>query len=297
MDTKLDKSIPQLGNAKLVFLMGTQRSGTTLLTRALSSHEDIFVQNEISVHKVFSENQKSQIIDNISEQIKVRHGRTLMDFVADGKKIVGVKDPQLTEYISQLEQFLPEAKFVVIVRDARGVVASYIDNKWGLGTNAYTGALRWKTEVEQQLSFMARHPDNFLLIRFEDLVQDMEKELRKVCDFVEIAFHSEMLDYHGKKAQFKANKSNINTNQKPNAEISKKWKSKLSEKEISIIDSVANVTLEKLHYSVDSQPIKLSNLEVFWYKLHQMVLGELQIQYQLKRVWLKNKLARFGSSK
>ena len=37
-----------------IFLLGTQRSGTTLLTRILSAHPDIFIQNELPLDTIFT---------------------------------------------------------------------------------------------------------------------------------------------------------------------------------------------------------------------------------------------------
>lgn len=275
-----------------IFILGTQRSGTTLLTRALSAHPDIFIQNEISVENVFKgASSKNNLLTNINNEIHRRHGLEITEMLKQQNKTLwGLKDPQLTEHIDSLKQFLPESKFIIIVRDGRGVVNSYIGNKWGLGTNAYTGAQRWKREVQQQKQFMAKYPENFILIKYEDLVTDMEKQARKVCKHIGIEFKAEMLAYHTKKAQFKAHKSNINTNQKPDVEISEKWKKELSQKQISLIEYIAADELVANGYQLCGDVIKPSKLQKLYFKIHQAIIGEIQIQYQLKRVLIKQKI-------
>lgn len=280
----------------LLFVLGTQRSGTTLLSRIMSSHPKLFIQNEISVEKVFTRNaEKQQILDNISAQLNVRHGQTADQLISSRNiDLLGIKDPQLTEHIDALRMFLPESKFIIIVRDARGVVNSYMDNKWGLGTNAYTGAQRWLSEVQLQKQFMQEAPDNFLLIRYEDLVGDLEHQLRRVCQFLTIEFDASMLEYHKQSAGFKANASNINTNKKPDLSFLTKWKRKLSNKQINLIECVAGDELINNGYELVSRQVKPSRISICYYQLHQMILGEIQIQYQLKRFWLKQVMKKYG---
>ena len=161
-----------------IFLLGTQRSGTTLLTRILSAHPDIFIQNELPLETIFTISAKNKdIINNINVHFKTRYKKNIDEYLEyKSKKLWGLKDPQLTEHLNALEQFIPDSKFIIIVRDGRGVVNSYIDNKWGLGTNAYTGALRWEREVEQQLAFKSKYPESCLVIRFEDLIENLRDD-------------------------------------------------------------------------------------------------------------------------
>ena len=49
----MEKSLNAYSPYPNIILLGTQRSGTTLLTRMLSAHSAIFIQNEISVEKIF----------------------------------------------------------------------------------------------------------------------------------------------------------------------------------------------------------------------------------------------------
>ena len=102
---------------------------------------------------------------------------------------VSTKTPK---HLDKLEWLIDSVKgrcrFVMIVRDPRGVVNSYIHNKWGLGTNAYSGALRWRHEVSEQLKFMQKYPELVTLIRFEDLLENMEPVVRSVCAHIGIAF-------------------------------------------------------------------------------------------------------------
>lgn len=272
-----------------IFLLGTQRSGTTLLTRILSAHKDIFIQNELPLQTIFTEvASETEIINNIDKHFQLRYDADIEGYLKQNKKSNwGLKDPQLTEYLHVLEDFFPQSKFIIIIRDGRGVVNSYIENKWGLGTNVFTGALRWKEEVEQQIAFSEKHPDSCLVIRFEDLVEDQENQLRKICKYLAIEYDAGMLDYHKEKMMYAPNKQNINTNKAPNKELAMQWKTSLSQEEVDIIDAYAGELLYKFGYIDAIKEKNLSQLSKCFYKIHQAILGELQIQYRLKMPKLK----------
>lgn len=272
-----------------IFLLGTQRSGTTLLTRILSAHKDIFIQNELPLQTIFTKQaSRADIIYNIDKHFQFRYYASIEEYLKQGNKSVwGLKDPQLTEYIDTLEDFVPQSKFIIIIRDARGVVNSYIENKWGLGTNAFTGALRWKEEVEQQVAFSEKHPDSCLVIRFEDLIENLENQVRKVCKHLEIEYDAGMLDYHKEKMMYEPNKQNINTNKAPDKSLATQWGKKLSQNEVDIINAYAGDMLFKFGYIEAKKEGHLSELSKFFYKMHQAILGELQIQYRLKMPKLK----------
>lgn len=279
-------------NLAPVFLLGTQRSGTTLLTRVLSNHSSVFVQNEFPLTQLFEEEfSLDKFYRNMDILFKKRFGKTVKMFVDERKlKVWGLKDPQLTEYLSELENFIPDGKFVLIIRDARGVVNSYIDNKWGLGTNAYTGAIRWNKEVNLQLEFARKYPNNVLTLLYENLVTDMETELKKLCSFLHIPFEHKMLSYHEAKAELESNKQNVNTLKAPSRQITEKWKTELSKSDIYVVTSICGKILQKLGYVDTYAQLKLSAFRRLYYILHQKVVGEIQIQYQLWK--LKRKLKR-----
>lgn len=274
-----------------VFILGTQRAGTTLLTRILSAHSEIFIQNEISVEKVFTNFDKQEILTRMNLQFTLRHGCSVSKLLnLNGKKYWGVKDPEFTEHFEALELFAKESKFVLIVRDGRGVVNSYIENKWGLGTNAYTGAKRWSREIRAQLKFKEKFPDKVLLVRYEDLVSETESIMKKVCMHLEIKYEPEMLNYSKSKASYQRNPSNINTDKRPDKSLMQRWQRKLSEHQINIIEKVSKKELKLFDYEPVGEDVELSPLQIAYYKLHQLAIGEIQIQYQLKRIWIKEKL-------
>jgi hypothetical protein len=278
-----------------LFILGTQRSGTTLLTRMLSAHPNIFVQNELPLAQVFVEDKsKAVVIEQMNKIISRKHGSSVESLI-ENQNIThwGLKDPQLTEHIDALKDFLPQSKFIIIVRDGRGVANSYIENKWGLGTNAYTGAQRWKEEVQQQKAFMQTEPENFLLIRFEDLVDNMQQQLNLVCQFLGVDYVDEMLSYHSQKAAYVSNKENINTYKKPDAKLAEKWQAKLTKQQINLVEYVAGDELLNNGYSLQGDEITVSKLRVAYYQLHQKIVGEWQLQFQLKRAKLKGKLKQW----
>lgn len=273
-----------------VFILGTQRSGTTLLTRILSAHPEMYMQNELELPNIFTENvSKEEVVQNIKNEIHNTHGLSIDDMLNEKKiKIWGLKDPQLTEHIDVLKDFLPHSKFIIIVRDGRGVANSYIENKWGLGTNAYTGAARWKKEVNQQLAFMDNAPNNFLFIRFEDMVKDLKASMQNMCAFLDIEFDEAMLSYNNEKSYYDVKPENINTFKKPDIKLAEKWAHKLSKHQIDVIENQAGTLLSQLNYSLIGKKIKIGFLERLFYKLHQAFIGEIQLQYKWRKFRVKD---------
>jgi hypothetical protein len=283
-----------------LFLVGTQRSGTTLLCRMLSAHSDVYIRNEVpAIGRVFPAGATRHDIESaISDIVKEGSGKSMSELLAsEGKTIWGLKDPQLTDHLDALKQFLPDAGFIIITRDARAVVRSYIENAWGLGTNCYTGALRWKREVEAQLAFEAALPENVFRLRYEDLVTNQQDSLCKVCEFVGVPFDQSMLNYVSKESFVTKKRESINTFKAPDPAMIEKWKNGLNQRQIRIINTVCGDVLDKVGYEVgeryDDVPVWLR----IYYRLHQSIIGELQIQYRWRiarykhslKFWLANK--------
>lgn len=276
-----------------VFLIGTQRSGTTLLCRMLSAHPDLFVQNELNVRKIFDSSDPSVVLKNIKDQINLEHSESLETLLARlGKRSWGLKDPELTEYLHQLEHFLPDTRFITIIRDGRAVVRSYMENGWGLGTNAFTGAQRWRREVEKQISFADRHPDSVLVIHYEKLVLSPEIQLRRVCDFLELQFDDAMLRYHELPAHFKIGRENATTFGIPDSVKISQWKDQLSDRQKAVIDYVAGHTLSCLGYEIEKKGYVPGSIEQLYYRVHQAIIGEIQIQYRWRLARFKNYIAK-----
>ncbi|MFQ3190352.1 MAG: hypothetical protein ACI936_001483 [Paraglaciecola sp.] len=274
-----------------IFLLGTQRSGTTLLTRILSSHPNLYIQNELPMEGLFDGAlDKETLLKRIVAKVLNIHNVVLP--IELGKKpIWGWKEPLLTYQLDALESCFSDSKYILIIRDGRGVANSYMDNRWGLGTTAYTGALRWKKEVALQMAFAEKMQGQCLTLRFEDLVQNLEQVLIQLCEFIGVDFSAEMLEFHNKKLEFHVNRENINTTKPADPSHSDKWRQALSAREIALVELVAHDELEANGYKPQSNSISPSWFELAYYRLHQAIVGEFQLQYRWK---YRDKLKSLG---
>jgi hypothetical protein len=265
----------------------------------LTAHRDIFIKNELPVRSVFKPGlTKEDIRENISRHIKVRYGKNLDDLMsAEGKSVWGLKDPELTHYLTDLKSFLPEARFILITRDPRAVVNSYMENKWGLGTNAYTGAMRWRDEILTQLAFEAELPREVLRIRYEDLVVNQQATLETVCQFIDAPFDDAMLAFDQQKSFIREGRENANIAGALDESLTRKWKDKLSSHEIAVVDSICREVMVRVGYKPETTHYTVPAWLAACYRLHQAVLGELQIQYRWRIGNWKRRLRRLWSEK
>ena len=110
-------------------------------------------------------------------------------------KLWGDQSPLNALYLHWLLPVFPQARYLHLLRDGRDVVASMVHAQVGAGSLA-DACLRWQTSVKQAHWLVGKVPaDNYLELRYEDLVQAPEASLQRVADLCQIDYSEKMLDY------------------------------------------------------------------------------------------------------
>lgn len=104
----------------------------------------------------------------------------------------GDKTPLNTFSLERIHSVFPDAKFVHIVRDGCDVVSSYINA--GIYQKIEDAAKRWDVSVKLVEKFKKKHGGLVLTIRYEDLVTEPKSILINICHFIGVDFEFQMLE-------------------------------------------------------------------------------------------------------
>jgi hypothetical protein len=200
----------------LIFVGGSARSGTTLVQNMLDSHPAILGAPEflhlpeiIKVRKNMQRNVAKGWIDQICSQEDIDNQfRTLiLNFLIPFAErhnagILSEKTPENILVFPELVDIMPEAKYILVVRDPRAIVASMLQvghraRKKGVrlqeftrSTNAATKYIRQCYDAGFKASLNA--PNSFLTVLYEDVVRNPDSETKKMCDFLGIEWNANM---------------------------------------------------------------------------------------------------------
>jgi hypothetical protein len=111
---------------------------------------------------------------------------------AHGKERFGDKTPAYLHAVDELLAVWPDARIVVLVRDARDVALSIVPMPFG-PNNAWAAGRWWARGIRRGLEAERRHPEQVLTLRYEELVSDPETQVRRVCARLGLGYNSEML--------------------------------------------------------------------------------------------------------
>jgi hypothetical protein len=112
-----------------------------------------------------------------------------------GKTRYGDKTPLNSYHLLDIQRLLPEAHFVHVIRDGRAVAASLRKRWFSPGHDITVQAQFWRANVLAAREH-SKHCRKYCEVRYESLLQAPESTLRTLCDFLELDFHPSMLDYH-----------------------------------------------------------------------------------------------------
>lgn len=190
-----------------VFVVGSMRSGSTMLRLILDSHPHIAIGGEtgfmgallatkrIPDFKFGSEwyerlNWTEQELD---ERLREFYGGMFSRHAEQqGKQRWGEKTPFHTAHMAEMASVFPDAIFVGIVRHPGAVATSLRKFHYSFPD----GLAYWAATNLDLVRAGADLGDRFALCRYEDLVLDGEPVLRELMSFLDEPWHQDLLEHH-----------------------------------------------------------------------------------------------------
>jgi Sulfotransferase family len=207
------------------FVVGMNRSGTTLLRMMLDAHPQLVIPPEthfvpdvikaarergarpadalaaMKAHREwedfgFTDAEALAWLEGLPQLGPGAAVRAFYEAYAAraGKRRWGDKTPRYVLKMPLIASALPEARFVHVIRDGRDVALSVLE-RTVKDVDAAEVARRWRRKIDRARGDAPRL-DHYLEVRYEDLVADPRSVLGHVCEFVELEFDEGMLDYH-----------------------------------------------------------------------------------------------------
>jgi hypothetical protein len=112
-----------------------------------------------------------------------------------GKPRWGDKTPIYINRMLLIQRFLPEARFIHLIRDGRDAALSRAKRVLTDPTPMDKVAERWKGRILRARE-QAERLNHYLELRYEDLVREPEATLRRLCEFIDLPFDPTMLRYY-----------------------------------------------------------------------------------------------------
>ncbi|MFC1785150.1 sulfotransferase [Candidatus Neomarinimicrobiota bacterium] len=222
-------------NNRPIFIVGCERSGTTMLRLILHSHANIAIppqtkyikkiykrrlffrnlsklKNRERIIKWFynNHNKKTKIIDlgldpNDIQNELMKSGNSLGAILSTIFKLYskqnnkvrwGDKHPYYIKYLDQLFKLFPNAQVIHVIRDGRDAVASLKSMPWWKNNSIYS-MLNWQEAILSGRKAKFKYGSNqFIEILYENIIDDPEKNIKILCDFLEEDFSPKILEFY-----------------------------------------------------------------------------------------------------
>lgn len=156
--------------------------------------------------------------------------------------------PSNMQYATTLRSSFPEAAFVHIVRDVRGVAASLMRLDWG-PTDARRAAEYWVQNIAYGLAVERSSIGPVVRIRYEDLVTNPRATIEELCETLGIAFAKDMVEGAGFTPPAYTVPIHELIGQPPKQARAEAWRSELTERQVELIESVTCDLLPLLGYT------------------------------------------------
>lgn len=273
------------------FIVGPLRSGTTLLRLLVDHHPQINCFGEFegavsqavgsqwpameTYHNFVLHDRQTQAygftVDKTLDYVSLVKSFLAQLYARDPGKIIGAS---VHSRMDMLPRIWPEARFIHLLRDPRDVARSCIGMGW-VG-NVHEGAQYWQ-KPEEHWDLLARTVDasRRMVVRFEDLVVDPEKELGRICEFLGLQYDPVMLDI-----------DKDTTYSPPSLKFAGQWQDKLSAKEIAWVEYQCKDLMHDRGYPLATpDPRAPSRLDRFKIFLQNRLF---RIRFNVKRYGLSN---------
>ncbi len=266
-----------------VFIGGCSRSGTTLLGAMLGRHPAVITTPEshfkYRVYREMGGEIEAGDLGRVLEAV-IKHWRfRIWELEVDSSEILRELDrpgyaallcrlveryairtganeariwvdhtPENATYATTLLEIFPEARFLHIVRDGRGVAASIVPLDWG--PNTITRAAHWWVEsVSYGLALeKLLPPERIMRVQYETLIRDPVACMEATSDFLGIDYQPSMVESTGFKVpRYTASQHEL-IGQRPDSERATRWKQTLTRRQVELFEHESRDFLPYLGY-------------------------------------------------
>lgn len=236
-----------------VFLVGAERSGTTLLRLMLDSHPELSFGEEfeyavdqiqgnqfpdLSDYYAYLETHRIFQGSGFELNKELSYQELIESFLQSRQIAKASKYAGATVHFDfeKLPLLFPKAKYIHIVRDPRDVCASVMKMGWAFrpqdGSAPWVNAhLSWE-KLSQNLS-----EDRWIRVHYEDLISDHQSVLKMVCSFIGIGYTQQMYSY--------ADETDYEV---PDPKIGSNWESSMKPAEIAEVEYAVGDLLDHYGY-------------------------------------------------
>lgn len=214
---------PQANDTQIkapIFLVGFPRSGTTLTEQILSSHHNLVVSEEHPIISQIASNMTSLIgkpaeypncISSLTDDELEILRQTYWDLA---KKFAGAdiiskrfidKSPLNLVELNFINRLFPNAHIIVLIRDPRDVCLSCFSHSFSPDQviaahflELDTTASLYNTVMNLWFQYRSKLPINYLEVRYEDLIDNMQVVTRQILDFLGEEWDDSVMSYFSK---------------------------------------------------------------------------------------------------
>lgn len=281
------------------FFFGTNGSGTTLHRAIFDSHPDLAIPGESRFIVRLARNRQAYerpggmgalVADLRMDPRLASWGLSLDDYEAEllergsadfpdairllyrqyadrqGKPFYGDKTQAYIHDLPLLAELFPEARFIHAVRDGRDVSLAHTD-----GTKVELVALSWKRRVRTgREAGAALGPGRYVESYFEDLIEDPERAVKRLCAFLDLDFDPQMLKYYERADEIIAGTAKPDRHldiHLPPTKGLRDWRQELSTDQVMRFEALAGDLLEELGYERAFDRVSLSARIGAWWQL------------------------------
>ncbi len=205
----LDDCRLNIQNRKFIFIIGMPRSGTSLTEQILSSHKNVIGGGELPyIQKIYNDYFKTK--KNLNNNDLLKCNKEYLNFVSninDSNKVFTDKAPLNFFYVGFILKFLPNSKFINIVRNP-------IDNCWSIYKNYFPTKIDFGNDLNDLSKYYKSYQDLMLFwkrffsneiydLKYENLVKNTDHEIKKLLKFCSLDWDENCLKHHENKRVIK----------------------------------------------------------------------------------------------
>jgi len=202
-----------------IFIICTGRSGSTMLRYILDSHDKIDAPHELHLGPMIKEMTRVVrliheigVAENIDlEDLVNKEVNSLVDSIIRAKfknEIWCDKSVSSIDYIDEIMQVFPKAKYIFLYRDCLDFVHSALEvSKFGFEgfyfeefilktpKNLVNGLVNfWNTQTEKRIKLVKNQRHSIHQIKYEDIVKNPSDTLKPLFHFLGLAYSDKLLE-------------------------------------------------------------------------------------------------------